>query len=474
MSDKRVLFETYGCQMNKLDSELILGDLMREGYRATEIEEEADLILINTCSVREHAEDRVFSRLGYLRRLKKTNPGVVIGVIGCMAQKEGEEIRRRMPHIDLVCGTHQYPQVPRMVRSIEEGGLPVVAVDVVDGEDLDWKRNPGARPTPYHAFVLAMKGCDCRCTFCVVPNTRGTELSRPVADVVEEVERLAGDGVVEITLLGQNITSYGKNLSPSAPQHPLLDARPERRPSGWEVNLAGLLRAVHEVAGLHRIRFITGHPSFVDREFFETLRDCPKICPYLHVPAQSGSDAVLRRMKRGYRRAEYLEMVGMGREIVPEVQFASDFIVGFPGETDADFRSTMDLMEQVRFHTSFVFKYSPRPNTPAVRLPDDVPGAVKRERNQVLLGLQERHGRELAQGWVGREVEVLFEGPSKTHPERQAGRTPGNHIVVIDDSRDLTGRFARVCIERATALTLFGRRVTEPAVAGVGEAVHAR
>ncbi len=474
MTDKRVFFETYGCQMNKLDSEMILGDLMRDGYAETTREDDADVILINTCSVREHAEDKVFSRVGELRALKRRNPAVVIGIVGCMAQKEGDTLIKRMPHVDLVCGTHQYPQVARYVRQIQEGGLPIVSIDEADGEDLDWKRNPHARSTPFSAYVLAMKGCDCRCTFCVVPYTRGTELSRPIEDVVAEVRRLTEDGVVEVTLIGQNITSYGKNLSPSAPQFPLVDARPERKPERWEVSLARLLRGVAALPAIRRVRFLTGHPSFVDGELFETLREVPKICPYLHVPAQSGSDRILKRMKRGYTRGEYLDMVARGREAIPDLAFTSDFIVGFPGETDEDFQASIDLMERVRFQGSFVFKYSPRPHTPAFKLPDDVPGTVKKERNQVLLKLQERHSAEHAAAWVGREVEVLFEGPSKTNPHRQAGRTRWNQITVVEDPRSLAGRFARVRVTRATALTLFGELVDQPVAAPSPEPSHAR
>jgi tRNA-2-methylthio-N6-dimethylallyladenosine synthase len=280
--------------------------------------------------------------------------------------------------------------------------------------------------------------------------------------------------VVEVTLIGQNITSYGKNLSPSAPQFPLIEARPERRPERWETNLAGLLRAVAAVPGIRRVRFLTGHPAFVDDGLFAALRECPTICPWLHVPAQSGSDRILKRMKRGYTRSEYLELVARGRERVPGLAFTSDFIVGFPGETEEDFQATVDLMERVRFQGSFVFKYSPRPDTPAVRLADDVPGRIKRERNQVLLRLQERHSAEAAARWVGREVEVLFEGPSKTNPRRQAGRTRWNQIAVVEESRDLAGRFALVRVTRATALTLFGELVGEPGPTPRAEAAHAR
>ncbi|MBI3272786.1 MAG: tRNA (N6-isopentenyl adenosine(37)-C2)-methylthiotransferase MiaB [Planctomycetes bacterium] len=462
--DKRLYFETFGCQMNRLDSELVLGELVRDGYVLTDDKEGADVILYNTCSVRGKAEEKVYSHLGDLRRAKRERPELVIGVLGCMAQREGAALRDRAPHVDLVCGTHQYREMPALLRSVVERGMPVVAVD--ERPDVDaFDRGQGPLENPYQAFVLAMKGCDCRCTFCVVPLTRGTELSRPIDSIVEEVRTLVGRGVVEVTLLGQNVTSYGKNLSPSAPQFPLHDSRPERSPAEWEVNLAGLLRAVAGVEGLRRLRFLTGHPAFAHRELFEVIRDEPKICPYFHAPAQSGSDRILRRMKRGYTRSEYLERVAQSREVCPRLEWVSDFIVGFPGETDADFESTVELVDQVGFLVAYIFKYSPRPGTPGARLADDVPEEVKQERNQLLLRHQERVNARKNAATIGSDVEVLVEGPSRMNAARWTGRAPDNRIVVFDRADARPGELRPVRVHHATPLTLIGDLVDATAPA---------
>ncbi|MBI5368000.1 MAG: tRNA (N6-isopentenyl adenosine(37)-C2)-methylthiotransferase MiaB [Planctomycetes bacterium] len=464
---RSLYFETFGCQMNKLDSELVLGELLRAGYALTDDRAVADVILYNTCSVRGAAEERVYSHLGELKHAKRARPDLVIGVLGCMAQREGEKIRRRAPHVDLVCGTHQYREMPALLRDVVERGGPVVAVDARPDVD-EFERGALPLANPHSAFVLAMKGCDCRCTFCVVPLTRGTELSRPIAAIVEEVAGLAARGVIEVTLLGQNVTSYGKNLSPSAPQFPLVESRPERSPEEWEVNLAGLLRAVAAVPGIRRVRFLTGHPAFATRSLFAALRDEPKICPYFHAPAQSGSDRILRRMKRGYTRAEYLARVAESRALCPRIEWVSDFIVGFPGETDADFRASLELVEAVGFVTAYMFTYSPRPGTPADKLADDVPQAVKDERLQILLDAQKKVGARRNAALVGRAVEVLVEGPSRTNPERWTGRIPDNRIVVFDAGDARPGELRQVRVEHATPITLFGRLAAEAVAVGAG------
>lgn len=436
---RKVWLEAFGCQMNVLDGELVLSDLSRRGYVRATREEEADLVVFNTCSVRAHAEERVHSRLGQLRRRKEREPGFRIAVMGCMAQRQGEELIRRAPHVDVVCGSQAFVRMPDYLAEVETTGRPVVALtqEGVHGQ----KRDIRVRPQSHQAFVAVMRGCHHRCSYCIVPRTRGgKEQSRPVADVVNEVAALAADGVREVTLLGQNINSYGRSL----PERPTL---------------AALIRAVHEVEGVDRIRFVTSNPMDLERELLDTMGELPKVMEYLHFPAQSGSDTVLRRMFRGYTRDRYLELSDLARELVPGIELATDFIVGFPGETDAEFRETVDLMERVRFQTSYVFKYSPRPGTKAAALADDVPEEVKKERNQVLLRIQERHSLAINQRRIGRRYEVLVEGPSKRDASRLTGRTRTNQIVAFGGPPDLAGRLVDVVVHRATPLTLIGEIV---------------
>ena len=435
---RRLWIETYGCQMNVLDSELIAGRMRREGYELTEDRNEADLLLFNTCSVREHAEERAMSNAGSLKSLKKRRPDAVVGVVGCAAQNLKDGIFDRLPHVQLIVGPRRFGAIPRLVEEIRRTGLRRIAVEDCDDEFIDGSEVDSARETPFKAYVKAMEGCDLSCTFCIVPTTRGGEVSRTPEAIVEEVRRLADSGVVEITLLGQTIDSYGKGLRPA-------------------IDLGGLLRRVHEIPGIRRIRFITSHPSFMREPIIEALRDLPKACKYVHMPAQSGSDAVLKRMRRGYTVARYLSLVDRLRERVPGVEIAGDFIVGFPGETAADFDATLDLSRRVRFQNAFVFQYSPRPGTDAAAMADDVPDEEKGRRNRDLLALQEGISREKNAERVGKRLEILVDGPSKNNPRRQAGRTDTNQIVHFEAERDLRGRFVEVDITSSTALTLFGR-----------------
>ncbi len=435
---RRLWIETYGCQMNVLDSELIAGRMRREGYELTDDRNEADLLLFNTCSVREHAEERAMSNAGSLKRLKKRRPDAIVGVVGCAAQNLKDGIFDRLPHVQLIVGPRRFGAIPRLVEEIRRTGLRRIAVEDCDDEFIDGADVESARETPFKAFVKAMEGCDLSCAFCIVPTTRGGEVSRPPETIVEEVRRLADSGVVEITLLGQTIDSYGKGLKPA-------------------IDLGGLLRRVHEVSGIRRIRFITSHPSFMREPIIEALRDLPKACKYVHMPAQSGSDVVLKRMRRGYTVSRYLSLVDRLRERVPGVEIASDFIVGFPGETETDFEATLDLSRRVRFQNAFVFQYSPRPGTDAAAMADDVPDEEKGRRNRELLSLQEGISREKNAERVGQRLEILVDGPSKNNPRRQAGRTDTNQIVHFEAERDLRGKFVEVDITSSTALTLFGR-----------------
>ena len=434
----KLFIESYGCQMNVLDSELIAGKMGTRGYELTDEQADADVILFNTCSVREHAEDRALSNAGKLKKLKAKKPGVVIGIVGCMAQNRQEELFKRLPHVQLVVGPRRLGAIPRLVEEIRKTGARRIATEDFDEEFIDGAETPAARSSPFQAYVKAMEGCDMSCTFCIVPTTRGAEVSRPAQSIVDECRRLADGGTVEVTLLGQTIDSYGKGLAP-------------------RIDLGGLLRRVHdEVPGLRRIRFITSHPSFVRDSLIDALAELPRVCKYLHMPAQSGSDRVLKAMRRGYTAAKYEETVAKLRAKVPGVEIASDWIVGFPGETAEEFEKSVGLMERVRFQNSFVFKYSPRPGTDAAALADDVPEDEKRRRNQVLLDLQERVSQEKNAAKVGSTAELFVEGPSKRDATRMTGRTETNQIVNFPAGRELSGRFATVRIVSSSGLAFVG------------------
>jgi tRNA-2-methylthio-N6-dimethylallyladenosine synthase len=433
----KIFIETYGCQMNALDSDLILSRMQAGGYSPTEVREEADVILFNTCSVREHAEERALSNAGFVQRLKKQRPDLVVGIVGCMAQNRQDRLFQQLPHVQLIVGPRHMGAIPRLVDEIRRSGQRRIAVADFDDEFIDGADAMQSRASRTQAYVKAMEGCDLSCTFCIVPTTRGAEVSRPPERIVEEVRRLAAEGTVEVTLLGQTVNSYGKGLKPAC-------------------DLGGLLRKVSEVDGIRRIRFITSHPSFVRSSLVEAMRDLPKVCKYLHIPVQSGSNRILKAMRRGYTVERYLEICETLRAEVGGIEIASDFIVGFPGETAGDFDQTVALMERVRFQNSFVFKYSPRPGTDAASLADDVPEEEKKRRNQVLLDAQERISLDHNRRRIGRKFEILVEGPSKRDPRRQTGRTDTHQIVNFEAGRDLSGSFATVEVTGASPLSLTG------------------
>lgn len=428
----KVCIVTFGCQMNKLDSQLLRGELRREGFELEEEPGRADVVLYNTCSVREHAENRVFSHLGTHRRRASAGERFVLGVIGCMAQRLGVEIVRRFDFVDLVCGTRAFLRVPGHLRHILAGGGTVV--DVEDESPVRFERQGAMRCGAHQAYVSVMRGCDNFCSYCIVPYVRGREVSRPAAEVVDEVRRLVDGGVREVTLLGQNVNSYRRDGH----------------------RLADLLGVVNEVDGLWRVRFVTSHPVDMSDDVLWAVAELEKVCEHLHVPAQAGSDRVLRRMRRRYSRAEYLSMVERAREIAPGVALAGDFIVGFPGEAARDFEQTLSLLSRVRYQQAFIFKYSPRPGTRAARWPDDVPQGLKSERHQRLLAAQKAIDEERRRAMIGREVDVLVEGVSKQDESRLCGRTRGNDIVVFPGDAALSGTLQRVRITDATTLTLFG------------------
>jgi tRNA-2-methylthio-N6-dimethylallyladenosine synthase len=432
---KTVFFETFGCQMNKLDAELSLGLLQEDGYKIVDKIDEADVILFNTCSVRQHAEDKVYSHLGALKTLKKRHPDVIVGVLGCMAQKDGESIFKRMPHVDLVCGTRMFSHLPELLLKIKNHGSHVLAID--ENQVVNVKRAVAYRPNIFQAFVTVMRGCDNYCSYCIVPYVRGREISRTIADIREEVEALVSNGCKEITLLGQNINSYGKSLSKNT-------------------TLGDLLTELNEIEGLERIRFVTSHPKDMSKELIRTMSRLGKVCEHLHIPAQSGSDRVLEKMHRGYTCSDYRELISYAREHIPSITVASDFIVGFPGETEEDFQETVRLMADIRFQNCFIFKYSTRTGTKASKLEDNVPDEIKRERNIKLLDIQKRISLEENEKMIGRKVQILVEGASKSDANRLSGRTRQNHIVVFNGSQDLIGRLVDITINDVTDLTLFG------------------
>jgi tRNA-2-methylthio-N6-dimethylallyladenosine synthase len=407
----------------------------RAGYRAAADPADADVILVNTCAVREHAEEKVFSHLGQLRRHKRRNPSLLLGVTGCMAERMGPEIARRAPYVDLVAGARSFGDILELAAAARSGTGPVISV----GHDRPPPaRDVSVRADPYRAFVAVSRGCDHHCTFCVVPATRGREKGRPLAELVAEVEALVRDRVVEVTLLGQNIDSYGKD-----------------RPAGEDLH--HLLHACHAVPGLKRLRFVTSHPADMADAIFDDMATLPKLCGALHIPPQSGSNRVLKRMARGYTRERYLEIVHEFRRRFPEGEVAADFIVGFPGETEEDFEASLSLAREVRFQQAFVFRYSPRPGTPsAERFEDDVPLPVKAARNLRLLKVQEAVAAEKHAAMAGRTYEVLVEGPSKKDPGVLTGRTRGNFIVHFRGDPGLAGELVDVRITGHSPVSLRG------------------
>ena len=455
MAARKVHIKSFGCQMNKLDTGLVRSALAEAGFDLTDCVRDADVVLINTCSVREHAEQRVWSHLGQLRHLKASRPDLVVGVLGCMAQRLGDRLLGH-PGVDLVCGPAQIPKIAEMCSqalTLRAKRLEVTASirkEAPDRPDLEaFESNHGQEDMPGQAYVRVMRGCDRFCSYCVVPYVRGPESSRPPGAILEQVRRLADRGIRQVTLLGQTVNAY-------------------RYTAGERTFcLADLLEMASDVEGIEWIRFVTSYPS---EDFLEPILQAmarlPKVCPHLHIPAQSGSDRILAAMNRHYTAHQYLALLDRARSTVADLAVAGDFIVGFPGETDEDFRQTMELVLRARYKNCYIFQYSPRPGTPADRrLEDSVPQEVKQQRNAALLAVQEQISGELAQAFQGQEVRVLVEGPSKRadrnpmdgqgHPQL-VGRTAMDWITVFNGPPSLAGQFAQVRVERVSPLTLFG------------------
>ena len=442
--------------MNKLDSAIVESSLQDAGYQFVDNAKDADVVLINTCSVRDHAEQRVMSHLGNLKHIKETNPDLVVGVIGCMAQRLGNELLKQSA-VDIVCGPAQIAEIPRLISEAMQEKKKVVAItekirqispDAQSLERFEIEYSGDDTDIPAQAYVRAMHGCDKFCSYCVVPYVRGPETSRLPEAIIEQTKRLAQNGIKQITLLGQRINAY------------------EYKVGDKTYCLADLLEMISKIDGVEWLKFVTSYPSKkYFKEIMRAMVNLPKVCRYLHIPAQSGSDQILKAMNRGYTSAEYLELLDIARQIVPDIAIAGDFIVGFPGETDDDFSQTTDLLRKARYKNSFIFKYSPRPGTIAdKRLEDNVPQEIKERRNHELLKVQEEISRALAAEFTGQTVKVLVEGPSKKAHQpgnlpQLIGRSAGDWIVIFNGTETLAGRFANVKITRTTPLTLFGEMV---------------
>lgn len=439
---KKLYIKTHGCQMNEYDSSRIR-DLLGESHQmvTTEDPEEADVLLINTCSIREKAQDKLFHQLGRWKQLKEKKPDMIIGVGGCVASQEGAAIAERAPYVDLIFGPQTLHRLPEMIEQPRDNGAVVVDISFPEIEKFDNLPQPDADGVS--AFVSIMEGCSKYCTFCVVPYTRGEEVSRPLDDVLAEVVHLAGQGVREINLLGQNVNAYRGESD-----------------SGL-VDLAELITLVAAVDGIDRIRFTTSHPVEFSDSLIDVYAEVPELVSHLHLPVQSGSDRILMAMKRGHTVLEYKSKLRRIRKHRPDISFSSDFIVGFPGETDADFEKTMDLIGEIGFDTSFSFIYSPRPGTPAADLPDDTPMDVKKQRLKILQDRITQQAQQISRRMVGNIERVLVSGYSKKDPGQLSGRTENNRVVNFRaDDPALIGKFADIRIDKALPNSLLGTLVS--------------
>jgi len=434
----KIYTKTYGCQMNEYDSARILQVMKQQGYTPTERAEEADLIILNTCSVRDKAQQKVYSALGRWRKLKEQCEGLIIGVGGCVAQQEGEELLRRVPYLDLVFGTHNIHKLGQMVREVQNlGSRPV---EVAFYRDPTYLEDLQGRPEVHgpKAYVTIMQGCNKVCSFCIVPHVRGREISRLSDNIINEIRELTGQGVREVMLLGQNVNSYGKT-------------------GQGELTFAELLHKINEIDGLDRIRFTTSHPQDLSPQLIDAYAVLGKLCEHLHLPVQSGSDTVLQRMRRGYSRKEYMDRIHRLRDRCPEVALSTDIIVGFPGETDDEFETTLEILEKMEYDEIFAFKYSPRPQTVAVKIhSDDVPEETKKSRLQTVQVLQKEISLRKNRQLIGRVEKILLEGESKLNTDQMMGRTRTNKVVNVEAPKGLVGKTLEVRITGASANSLIG------------------
>jgi tRNA-2-methylthio-N6-dimethylallyladenosine synthase len=435
---RRYFFITFGCQMNVHDSEVLQGILSLNGFSPASSEEDADIILLNTCSVREKAVDKVFAKLGRLADLKRAKPDLILGVVGCTAQQLGEEVIKRAPYVGLVLGSNKEFEIADFIPRVAQGEK---VVDIaLDSSYPDHPISCTRRRSTFQAYVTISRGCSNFCSYCIVPHVRGEERSRPVSGIMSEIKELAEKGYKEVTLLGQNVNSY-------------RDLEDE------EIDFVRLLHMVHQVNGIDWIRFITSHPRDFSWDLARSMGELPKVCPCLHLPIQSGSSRILALMNRGYTKEDYLERISWAKEWVPDIALTGDIIVGFPGEEEEDFAETMDLVEKIRFDVIFSFKYSPRPFTKAAKLPDSVPPEVKTARIVTLQNRQREIQLARNEELVGKEAPVLVDGVSKRDEEAVSGRTGGNKVVNFKGGKKLIGRFVRVKITRACPNSLYGEKL---------------
>jgi len=436
--EKKYFILTFGCQANERDSETLAGILKKMGYVSAAELSQADIILFNTCCIREKAENKVLSQVGKLKELKAENPNLIIGICGCMVQQKNvaEKIHGRAPHVDLIFGTHNLDQLPELIKKIEETQTPQTQIL----SDLQEIREglPVIREVSFKARVNITYGCNNFCTYCIVPYVRGREKSRELQYILNEVKDLIADGVVEVMLLGQNVNSYGKTLEPP-------------------VTFAHLLEQLNAVEGLKRIRYLTSHPRDFNVNLIKTISGLAKVCPHFHLPLQSGSNQILQKMNRGYTREHYKELVEAIRQYVPSASITTDIIVGFPGETDEDFQDTIDLVKELRFASAFTFIYSARTGTPAAKMSDQIALAVKKSRLQQLMQVQNEISMAINSQLEGQVVEVLVDGCSKKNQEILEGRTATNKTVLFAGSKELIGKFVKVEITDPQTWILKGK-----------------
>ncbi|MBW3588354.1 MAG: tRNA (N6-isopentenyl adenosine(37)-C2)-methylthiotransferase MiaB [Actinobacteria bacterium] len=424
---KTYFIRTFGCQMNEHDSERMAGLLEVQGYRPASAVEKADVVILNTCAIRENADNRLYGNLGWLKPAKEDRPDMKIVVGGCLAEKDRDLIVEKAPWVDVVFGTRNIEALPQLLRQVEAQGIPVV--EFHETLEMFPSALPARRGSKFHAWIAVQYGCNNSCTFCIVPSVRGVEVSRPIEHILEEVSDVAADGVVEVTLLGQNVNSYGRDIY--------------RTPK-----FAELLRAMDEVSGLRRVRYTSPHPKDFREPVARAMAETSVVCEHLHLPVQSGSSRVLKSMKRSYNRDRYLAKVSMARDLIPGLAITTDIIVGFPGETEEDFLETLSLVEEVGYDSSYMFQYSPRPGTEAAVMDDQVPKDVVQERFERLTAVQEQISHRKNQDSIGSEVEVLVEGPSKKDPGKVTGRTRTNKLVHFAGPAE-PGEFRQVRIKQA-------------------------
>lgn len=434
----KFLIKTFGCQMNKHDSERMAGLLVEAGYVPADNLKEADIVIFNTCCVRKHAEERLWGNVGALKTLKKNKSELIIAVGGCLAQKYRENVLKRCPHVNIIFGTHNIANLVNLIKKTKEGNLPVV--EILEEPFKPPTVLPTLREKKWHAWVTITTGCNNFCSYCIVPYVRGREISRPIEEIINEMEEFAREGVIEVTLLGQNVNSYGKDLYGKS-------------------QFAKLLREIDQIEGIKRIKFATSHPRDFSDEIIEAISGCQKVCEHVHLPVQAGSDRILKLMKRGYTKEEYLKIVEKLRQQIPKVSITTDIMVGFPSETDEDFNETLDVVKKACFDQAFTFIYSPRPDTFAFEMEDQVPTEVKLKRFKQLIDLQTNNSLKQNIKLIGQIEEVFVEGTSKKNPSMLSGRTRTNKIVNFSGTNELINRFVKVRIKEAHPFHLIGELI---------------